>query len=428
MKKNLVKTFIVGSIILAGSLVSCSSGTGNAIDATVKPLASKAYKYLGQQSSTEVMYYSGIMFCLRDEARAYIGKKALDANGDGTVTLAELHKSGAIWGHMSSTSSSGTVYPNYDLYNNGYTLGFKTQSEYDALSDSDKAKAVIGVDQGTYPDSIDSLFTGKLDVVCGFMDTRYGSAYVQADSKYKGNDNLFLNTYTVAITDPIMNDTVSVRSDLSTEKKEAIKTAFKAVVKQGNKSTEGTGAYLLYQIYSHTGYIDAADSDYDTAREMYEWTRDHSNKSERSAKSVSHVIPTAVTAPENVEDNTISIELVPSNDPTTLATRAKALEPLLDAAVNNQFNFSLTVGTAEGGYELVTQALVSGTIDAAFLPAASYAQATELNPGKVGVLLSASRAGYKVQADDFPGFDDAAKALQIKAMNGQIDADGNAIA
>jgi ABC-type phosphate/phosphonate transport system substrate-binding protein len=135
-----------------------------------------------------------------------------------------------------------------------------------------------------------------------------------------------------------------------------------------------------------------------------------------------------VTAPKNVEDNTISIELVPSNDPTTLATRAKALEPLLDAAVDNKFSFSLTVGTAEGGYELVTQALVSETIDAAFLPAASYAQATELNPGKVGVLLSASRAGYKVQADDFPGFDDAAKALQIKAMNGQIDADGNAIA
>ncbi|MCI1244595.1 MAG: PhnD/SsuA/transferrin family substrate-binding protein [Bacilli bacterium] len=422
MKKHLVKTLIVGSIILAGSLASCSSGTGNAIDATVTPLASNAYKYLGQQSSTEVMYYSGIMFCLRDEARSYIGKKALDANGDGTVTLAELHDAGAVWGHMSSTSSSGTVYPNYYLYNNGYTLGFKTQSEYDALSAEDKAKAVIGVDQGTYPDSIDSLFTGKLDVVCGFMDTRYGSAYVQADSKYKGNDNLFLNTYTVAITDPIMNDTVSIRADLSEEKQEAIKTAFKTVVKQGDKSTEGTGAYLLYQIYSHTGYVDAADSDYDKARQMYEWTRDH------SGKSVSRAIATPVTAPKNVEDNTISIELVPSNDPTTLATRAKALEPLLDAAVGNKFSFSLTVGTAEGGYELVTQALVSETIDAAFLPAASYAQATELNPGKVEVLLSASRAGYKVQADDFPGFDDAAKALQIKAMNGQIDADGNPIA
>ena len=121
---------------------------------------------------------------------------------------------------------------------------------------------------------------------------------------------------------------------------------------------------------------------------------------------------------------TIHIQLVPSNDPATLLTRATALAPML-AKYTPGYTYTIDVGAT---YAATTTALVNGQIDGGFLTASGYAQETIENPGKVTALLSASRAGYKVQADDFPGFDDAAKALQIKAMNGQIDADGNAIA
>jgi phosphonate transport system substrate-binding protein len=110
------------------------------------------------------------------------------------------------------------------------------------------------------------------------MDIRYGSAFIQADSKYKGDTKLFTNTYTVAITDPIMNDTISVYGKLAQDKKDAIKAAFKAAVKDGTKDDVTTPAGLIYQIYSHTGYVDAKDSDYDSARDMYTWTQDHTSK------------------------------------------------------------------------------------------------------------------------------------------------------
>lgn len=426
MKKN-IKLLIAGGALFVTTLASCSSGTGNAIDATVPDLPANAYVYRGQQSSTKVMFYSAVIYTLRDEARAYIGKSkfGIKAGDDEDTMLKKLHDANAVWGHMSTTSSAGYVYPTYYLYQHGYTLGFKTRSEYNALSDADKAKAVIGVEQGTYPDGVDGLMTGTFDVTCGFMDTRYGSAYVQDGGKYHNNEKLFTNTYTIAITDPIMNDTVSIRSSLSDAKREAIKTAFKAAVQDGTKDQEGTGAYLLYQIYSHTGYVDAKDSDYDSAKKMYVWSE--------KQKGNDVTVPTNVTwdtKDTTDSDTTIKIQLVPSNDAQTLENRAKALQPILKKLSGGTYDFQITVGTSDGGYEVPTQALVAGQTDAVFLPAASYASAFVSHPGKVEVLLSAARAGYKVQADDFAGnsssemFDAAHKILQRKAMNGEVDANG----
>ena len=431
MKKKL-SLLIMNGVMFASMLASCGgSGTGNAIDAKVDALAENAYVYRGQQSNTEVMFYSAVIYTLRDQAREYIGKDKFGIKAGDTEDqmLKKLHDAKAVWGVMSSTSSAGYVYPTYYLYQHGYTLGFKTRQEYNALSDADKEKAVICVEQGTYPDGVDSLMTGTIDVTCGFMDTRYGSAYVQSGGKYEQREELFSNTYTIAITDPIMNDTVSIRSSLSDAKREAISKAFKAAVKDGDKNTENSAAWLVYQIYSHTGYVDAKDSDYDSAKNMYKWSE--------SQKGNTVTIPTEVqydTKDTDNSDKKINIQLVPSNDASTLESRAKALAPKLSSFVNNEFEFNITVAPASSGYELTTQALVAKQIDAAFLPAASYASAYIANPGKVDVLLSASRAGYKVQADDFAGnsssemFDEAHKILQRKAMNGEVDAQGHDIA
>ncbi len=418
---------VANGIMFAAMLASCgrTAGTGNAIDAKVDALPENAYVYRGQQSEQVVMYYSSIMYTLRDQAREYLGKEkfGIQAGDTEDEMLKKLHDAKAVWGIMSPTSSAGTVYPTYYLYQHGYTLGFKTRQEYDALSDADKEKAMIGIEQGTYPDGIDSLMTGTIDVTCGFMDTRYGSAYVQSGTKYEKREELFTNTYTIAVTDPIMNDTVSVRASLSDKKREAISKAFKAATKDGDINTEGTAAWTLYMIYSHTGYVDAKDSDYDSAKEMYKWSE--------AQKGNNVTIPTNVTYDSKDTTDTekkIKIQLVPSNDASELENRAKALAPKLSSYVNNEYTFEITVAPSTGGYELTTQSLVAGQIDAGFLPAASYASAFISNPGKVDVLLSASRAGYKVQAEDFPGFTEEAKILQRKAMNGEIDANGKDIA
>jgi hypothetical protein len=113
---------------------------------------------------------------------------------------------------MGATSGAGYIYPTKYLYDNGYTLGFKSKDDYNALSAADQEKAVIGVDQTSYPNAVKLLMTGQIDAACGFMDIRYGSAYVQDGSDYYHDDSLFTKGYTVGITDPIMNDTLSVNA------------------------------------------------------------------------------------------------------------------------------------------------------------------------------------------------------------------------
>ena len=233
-----------------------------------------------------------VVLTLRDSERTKLGLTALDKDGDGEVSLAELHDAKAVWGTMPASSSSGFIYPTYYLSKNGYTKGFTSKSNYEALSADDQKLYTINAEQKGYPQMVDNLMNGQIDVAVGFFDIRYGSAFVQTDGKYHNDESLFTKTYTQAVLDPIMNDTVCVNAKISDAKKAAIKKVLKAAVdpKQGgDKNDDGvkndldgdgqpSPAYLVYQIYSHTGYVDGKDSDYDAAREMYEWTLKNSGK------------------------------------------------------------------------------------------------------------------------------------------------------
>lgn len=118
MKKKL-SLLIMNGVMFASMLASCGNGgTGNAIDAKVDELASNAYVYRGQQSKTEVMFYSAVIYTLRDQAREYIGKEKFGITKGDTEEqmLKKLHDKNAVWGVMSSTSSAGYVYPTYYLY------------------------------------------------------------------------------------------------------------------------------------------------------------------------------------------------------------------------------------------------------------------------------------------------------------------------
>ncbi|MCR5079232.1 MAG: PhnD/SsuA/transferrin family substrate-binding protein [Bacilli bacterium] len=240
--------------------------------AVTKDNASNAYVYRGEQSATEVSFYSAIMITLRDSARAELKLPALDSDGDGKTTIKEIKDNNGIVGVMGATSSAGYIYPTYTIHQKGYTKGFYAKNDYDALSAADKEKAMISAEQASYSEGVAALMEGRIDAMCGYMDIRYGGAFVQDSSKYYKDETLFTKGYCVEVMDPIMNDTVSVRADLSQDKIDAIKKAFKAAAKDGAKDKENTAAYYLYQIYSHTGYVDAQDSDYESARSMYKWT------------------------------------------------------------------------------------------------------------------------------------------------------------
>ncbi len=246
------------------------------------------YKYHGEQSETNVNFYSGVMFSRRD---AYSHEKGFKEFGitDGMTTaevVKKLHDNEAVFGVMGNGSSSGLIYPAKMVYELGYTNMFVSKATYEKMSAEEKAKSLIGINQGTYPNGLSYLMsTGVIDVSVGFMDTRYGSGYVQTGGPFYNDDGIFDNTYTVGITDPIMNDTISCKHSLAQEARDAIYKAFTTAAATGNKSEKDTPAYYLYQIYSHTGYAKAEDGNYDNARQMYSWTKEHSVKNPDDSSS-----------------------------------------------------------------------------------------------------------------------------------------------
>jgi ABC-type phosphate/phosphonate transport system substrate-binding protein len=156
-------------------------------------------------------------------------------------------------------------------------LASRDKDDYNALSAADQEKAIIGVDQTSYPNAVKLLMTGQIDAACGFMDIRYGSAYVQAGSDYNHDDSLFTKGYTVGITDPIMNDTLSVNASVSQAKRDAIKKAFKKGRHRWRQEHQRHCGLSHLPNLLHTGYVDAKDSDFDSARDMYQWLLEHNS-------------------------------------------------------------------------------------------------------------------------------------------------------
>lgn len=254
------------------------------------------YSYLGQQTKGEensVTFYNSICFVLNDTERVKLGKEPLDKNADGKVTIDELAGKNVI--RQGQTSGAGYLYPSKFLYDlkdkasqdvwfgegwentitNKTYLSEKGMTMVEGTPDATKGEIKgINVDGG-YDAAFKSVMDGTNDAAWGFMDIRYTQGYAKQDSAYYQDNELFKKTQTVAMTAPIYNDTISYRSNLEEEKVEAVRKAFKALSKDGDKNTEGTGAYYLYNIYSHTGYQDGDPKAYESEVEMYKWKVAH---------------------------------------------------------------------------------------------------------------------------------------------------------
>jgi hypothetical protein len=101
-----------------------------------------------------------------------------------------------------------------------------------------------------YPGMVSDLMNGTIDAGCGFMDIRYGSAYVQKTSTFYQDDTLFTKSYTVAITDPVVNDTVCCYLAFPMAKKRRSK-AFKAAAADGTKRCDDAGRHALSDLQPH---------------------------------------------------------------------------------------------------------------------------------------------------------------------------------
>jgi phosphonate transport system substrate-binding protein len=214
------------------------------------------YEYLGQQTTGDVNWYSSILVVSNDYYK--------DNNGDGVIDIKDMV--GLTVARQGTTSGAGYLRPL--KYLNDYGLEM-----VDEITDA--TKQIKGLYIKGYDAALEAMLSGEVAGYWGFMDVRYSNAYSKTESTFYQSKEIFTSSKCVAITDGIYNDTISARSGLSSEAKEAVKKAFNEVVKQGTITEEGTGAYYLYNLYSHTGYTEAKDSDFDGEREFYQYCVDH---------------------------------------------------------------------------------------------------------------------------------------------------------
>lgn len=139
----------------------------------------------------------------------------------------------------------------------GYTFPLSTLKNETGINATKDMKIVNvkGHDQ-----AVISLLNGDVDAAAVFQDAR---TIVKKDQP-----NVFKDTKILKLTESIPNDTISVRPDMDKKFQEKLKKAFKEIA----KSKEGHK--IISEVYSHEGYTDTKDSNFDIVRKYEKEVQD----------------------------------------------------------------------------------------------------------------------------------------------------------
>lgn len=195
-----------------------------------------------ETSDEQVTYYKSLIIAGPSEKGQELAAKV---NAGEELTWEDLDS--ANWAVMSSSSSSGYIYPTIWL-----------SERYDkGVSDLSHA-----VQSESYASSIARLASEQVDIIVGFADLRRD--YDEQWTTEMGREaSIWEETNVIGVAPNVYNDTVSVSKNaevMTDELKAAIQQAFINI----SETEEGKA---VIAIYSHEGYQPATSEDYDTERE-----------------------------------------------------------------------------------------------------------------------------------------------------------------
>lgn len=205
-------------------------------------LAPASYVLAADQGAAEVVLVSTRFDVddegkqLKDDPLVTSYRAQLVTGKDSGITKVEDLKGKRI-AIASFTSTSGFLYPANLLADAG--LDIENDVEW--------------FEAGGHDMAIQAVYDGNADAAFTFKDAR----------ELLVNDIPDIREQIVFVTDtePIFNDTISVIPSMSQELKDRIKAAFIAIAE-----TE-EGRQIVRDIYTHEGYAEATDADFDTIRE-----------------------------------------------------------------------------------------------------------------------------------------------------------------
>lgn len=136
-----------------------------------------------------------------------------------------------------ATSTSGWIFPAVELQEHGINVN----------KDGIKTVQVKGYDQGVL-----SVYNKNTDAAFVFQGAR--------NLVKKDVPNIMSQVVPIYTTDKIPNDTITVRGDMNAKWQKKIAEAFKAIAKTKQ------GHAIISSVYSHEGYADTKDSNFDIVR------------------------------------------------------------------------------------------------------------------------------------------------------------------
>ncbi|MDO5122537.1 MAG: PhnD/SsuA/transferrin family substrate-binding protein [Erysipelotrichaceae bacterium] len=211
------------------------------------------------KNGPQVTFYRSLIYATPSE---YGKKLAEKVNNGEALTWEDLD--GANWGVMKETSSAGYIYPTMWLMEN-----------YDGKKVSDLSHAQI-IESG-YGTAFAQAAAESLDVIVCYADGRndYEAAWTlpvdQQDETGKqgmGREvSIWDELNVIGVTEGIYNDTVAITKAVPEVYNDEFIAAMQDSLIEIIETEEG---HKIFDVYSHTGYAKATDSDYDGARRALE--------------------------------------------------------------------------------------------------------------------------------------------------------------
>ena len=207
-----------------------------------------------QKNGPQVTYYRSLIYAAPTE---YGKKLAEKVNNGEALTWEDLD--GARWAVQKTSSSAGYIYPSIWLMKN-----------YDSKNISDLTN-VIPLDSG-YGTAFSYAAAEQVDIIVCYADGRHdyeASWTLPVDQKDETgkqgmgrSESIWNELNVIGVTDGIYNDTVAISKAsqyYTPEIVAALQDCFINII----NTEEGKA---IFDVYSHTGYAKAVDSDYDGAR------------------------------------------------------------------------------------------------------------------------------------------------------------------
>ncbi|WP_312097683.1 phosphate/phosphite/phosphonate ABC transporter substrate-binding protein [Niallia sp.] len=181
-----------------------------------------------------------LLKAIRNGSDTYVAQYVVPADSKINSIEDLVNTEGLVWAYADTLSTSGYLFPASQLMDKG-VKDLSTHFQHSVVGGHDNA--------------ILSLLDGQADFATTFDDAR---DTVEGDYPTVKED-----LKVIGHTDPIPNDTLSVRSDLPDEWKQKIKDAFLAFNEDEEMMT------IMHDVYTWDGVAEAKSEDYDIVREVY---------------------------------------------------------------------------------------------------------------------------------------------------------------